>query len=963
MVIRVKKKKKDYMFCYQKDTKSLFAVECGKRDFWREIRKSSTAFNIDTRRAILRAIETQDEAAMQKWAEHTDYQKFMLRTLRGLKTKTGKEKWQKKPLDKKLLAWADDLKKSLTAFQFSCYLFDEATVKTKDGKTKKGPRRKLVGCHLNGLVMLDIDHVDNPMEVWEKLQANEKLMERVVLVHITSSGHGIRIIFTADIKTGNLADNQIAFAADLGYSPDQSCIDATRNSFAPKENEILFIDEEKLFNYYDETFDRRFTAEYRQKNTQPTRFQFDADNIAAGGGSPVVAHTTPEAGEQGTLAVGGVDVEPVAKIKTTTDNIKTTTETTIKDDNLSSHEKMFSPCERPEVERSKLSELSLEEKKELWRGYDIQSIIDARYADKLPCGEDSNRHKESLKLATDLLIMLDGDRQRVLRIVEAQPWVKDIIEERDENVEQTVESAAGCVAEKEKKYANPMPSKAMLEAVKAVTGKNYREIVSEELRVKSEAFATAKSEQAINSMLDGWGAEIEAMFDDFPLLADVCAGLKRSQYPAAVFTAGGALMTLMTRCTYRFYHRPERERRLNCSLLIIGHPASNKSMADDICDILMSPVETADKAGLAALNRYKQDTKKRAANKEGKDRPQGIIRIHPARTSNGQLIQDMLNAKEVVDGKEMQLHMFTFDTELDNSITLQSGGSWINKQSMELKAFHNEEDGQMYQNSDSPVDKFHVTWNYIYTGTPIALKKKVNERNFGSGLSTRLTVIPMPKTNYEMIAFQEVTTIDWQRLERMKTWAFKLDSRAGELPLWPLVKRIYEWVKNRMADCAEDDSEANELMLKRVPYHALNYSAPFIDMRHYGSLHQEGKFWEGTYEVDETDWKLCELMARIQYATQQHFFGVLAEKYFDDMNNDVQITGRRHQQKSVDGYNRLPETFSKEDVMKCFGYNNDNSTTSKIKRLIDAGMAVKSEEYVEDGHIRKKYRKVSQMCM
>ena len=37
--------------------------------------------------------------------------------------------WSRK-LDKKLLAWADDLKKSLTAFQFSCYLFDEATVKT-----------------------------------------------------------------------------------------------------------------------------------------------------------------------------------------------------------------------------------------------------------------------------------------------------------------------------------------------------------------------------------------------------------------------------------------------------------------------------------------------------------------------------------------------------------------------------------------------------------------------------------------------------------------------------------------------------------------------------------------------------------------------------------------------------------------------------------------------------------------
>jgi hypothetical protein len=550
--------------------------------------------------------------------------------------------------------------------------------------------------------------------------------------------------------------------------------------------------------------------------------------------------------------------------------------------------------------------------------------------------------------------MLDGDKKLVQRIVEAQPWVQEIIEERDENVEQTVESAASCVAEKEKKYASSLPSKAMQEAVKKVTGKDYREVVKGISQQGHSPLCGNSQLSTLNSQLEAWGAEIEGMFDEFPLLRDVCKGLKRSQYPAAMFVGGGALMTLMTRCTYRFYHRPERERRLNCSLLIIGHPASNKSMADDICDILMAPVEASDKAGLAALNRYKQDTKKKAANKEGKDKPQGIIRIHPARTSNGQLIQDMLNAKEIVDGKEIQLHMFTFDTELDNSITLQSGGSWINKQSMELKAFHNEEDGQMYQNSDSPVDKFRVTWNYIYTGTPIALKKKVNERNFGSGLSTRLTVIPMPKTNYEMIEFQDKTAIDWQRQERMKTWAYKLDARAGELPFWPLVRKLYDWTKNRMEDCAEDDSEANELMLKRVPYHALNYAAPFIDMRHFESMHLEGKFWEGEYEVDDTDWKLCELIARIQYATQQHFFGVMAEKYFDDMNNDVQITGRRHRQPSIDKYNKLPEVFTREDVMTCFGYDKTTSAHKKIERLIDS----KYIEMFKDKDKNTKYKKI-----
>ena len=100
-----------------------------------------------------------------------------------------------------------------------------------------------------------------------------------------------------------------------------------------------------------------------------------------------------------------------------------------------------------------------------WRGYDLQSIIDQRYADKLPCKADSNRHTESLKLATDLMLMLDGDKATVQRIVEAQPWVQEIIEERNEDVEQTVESAAGCIKEKEKKYAESLPSKAMLEAV------------------------------------------------------------------------------------------------------------------------------------------------------------------------------------------------------------------------------------------------------------------------------------------------------------------------------------------------------------------------------------------------------------------------------------------------------------------------------------------------------------------
>ena len=892
------------MITFQENTHFSQALPCTKEEFWAQVRKPNTAWRIDARRAIIAAVEaskTQGVAAIQTWLNNGDYQKFLLKK-QNLKKKAAIEAWNAKTDAEKLLAFAQEIKDNSVAFIYSCYEFDE----TQTEKGKPFRHRRLADCHLNGLVMLDIDHVENPMQIWYQLRDNQELMARVKLVHITSSSFGIRIIFTANIEDGNLADNQIVFAEALGQKPDESCIDATRNSFAPKEEDILFIDD-TLFNYYNEEFDKRYTQLYREKKTQPLYHEFPAKVEVA------------SCDTQGT----GTSVPSATAHK----------------------------CQSPCVTGSNAIK---------WRGYDIQGIIDARYGDKLPCADDSNRHKESLKLATDLLLMLDGDKKTVQRIIEAQSWVQEIIAERDEDVAQTVESAAECVAQKEKKFANSLPSKAMLEAVKTATGKTYQEIISQK---GSSPLCEKGKENTINSQLDAWGAEFEAMFDDFPMLKDVCYGLKRSQYPAAVFVAGGVLMTLMTRCWYRFYHRPHQERRLNCSLYIIGHPASNKSMADDIYKILSVPVVAADKAGKAALNRYKQDQKKKAANKEGKDKPQGIIRIHPARTSNGQLIQDMLNAKETIDGKEIQLHMFTFDTELDNATTLQQGGSWINKQSMELKAFHNEEDGQMYQNSDSPVDEFNVTWNYIYTGTPMALKKKVNERNFGSGLSTRLAVLPMPKTNCEMIAFEDMANIDWQRLERMKTWAYKLDTRFGELPLWDMVKKLYDWTESHMEDCKEDSTEdqrdALELMLKRVPYHALNYSAPFIDMRHWSSLHQDGSYWKGDYQTDDTDWKLCELIARIQFATQQRFFSVMAEKYFCDMNNDVQITNQQHYQKSIDGYNRLPDVFTFQDVKQSYGYNGENSVYTKLRRLQKKNLI----EKITDGEDAGKFRKINKMII
>jgi hypothetical protein len=571
-----------------------------------------------------------------------------------------------------------------------------------------------------------------------------------------------------------------------------------------------------------------------------------------------------------------------------------------------------------------------------WRGYDVQSIIDKRYADKLPCAADSNRHTESLKLATDLLLMLDGDKAKVQRIVEAQPWVKEIIDERDENVGQTVESAAGCIAQKEKKYASSLPSKAMLAAIQEACGKTYQEIT------KAQTAAVTLKDDDMSRWLWEWGAEIEKLAEDFPLLKDITKGLKRNQYPAALFVGGGLLMTLMTRCTYRFYHRPEELRRLNNSTLIIGDPASGKSFATRLFKLLAAPIVAADKIGKDAINAYREQMRTKGANKEKPKKPKVVVRVHPARTSNAQFIQDMVNSVEEIDGQLMQLHQLTFDTELDNTVTVQKGGSWIDKQSLELKAFHNEEDGQAYSNNDSILQDFYVTWNFIYTGTPIALKKKVNEQNFGSGLATRLTCIPLPATNFEMM--ERETKVDFESDERLKSWAEKLDRMKGELTVQKIVDELYEWTARRMEDAKENESKADEMLLKRCAYHGLNFSAPFIVMRHWDKMHQEGDYWCGEFETDEMDWKLAELIVNIQYACQRHYFGAMAEAYFDNKLKDASVNVQRRQ-KTYEAFARLPETFTSEDVMRCFGLASDGAVRSKTRRLLSDHLI----EKVSDG--------------
>ncbi|MBO4641689.1 MAG: hypothetical protein J5661_02375, partial [Bacteroidaceae bacterium] len=242
----------------------------------------------------------------------------------------------------------------------------------------------------------------------------------------------------------------------------------------------------------------------------------------------------------------------------------------------------------------------------------------------------------------------------------------------------------------------------------------------------------------------------------------------------------------------------------------------------------------------------------------------------------------------------------------------------------------------------------------------IALKKKVNDQNFGSGLATRLTVIPLPSTNFEMI--ERESAIDLESDERLVEWARKLDRMKGELSVQRLVDELYDWTARRMEDAKENDSKADEMLLKRCAYHGLNFAAPFIVMRHWDRMQKDGEYWCGEFETDETDWRLTELLTNIQYTCQRHYFGAMAENYFDNKWREANMNVQR-QQKTIEAFNRLPEEFTNEDVMRCFQLNSENSVRVKIKRLMDDHLAKKARKIKEDKGYKTIYRKTGNIIL
>ena len=582
----------------------------------------------------------------------------------------------------------------------------------------------------------------------------------------------------------------------------------------------------------------------------------------------------------------------------------------------------------------------------MYHGVPYNKIVEAWLGDKKV--EPGDRHHTSLILADHLRYITDNDPVLIEKILRQTPFVKDIVEERNEDVAQTVKSAQGYeflrgIPKRMKQALDKVLASDSSTTLGMTDGSSSRLSeahgeISGDLSTTLEVTGGGTTGEDIYASLplDKWAEELQEMAKHYPCMKELFANVHPHKLAAVWFSSAALFGTLMTRAWYHFWYEPELIRRLNYCIFIIGDPGAGKNIVEKFYKKIADPMIQADQCLIDAVNRYKEGrtertTSTKAQKAEALKRPVVPIRVHPARTATGEFIRHMNAAIETVQGQPLNLHMFSFDAELDNVTKQNKGGDWKDREILELKAFHNEEDGQMYANQESVTGMFNVFWNFIYTGTPYALHRKVNQRNFGTGMSTRLAVIPLPDKGLAKRHQQ----VDPDANEALKMWAYRLDRVEGEIPIDQLNDETYDWQSSHMEIAEFNGDKADRTLLKRIPYYGIGISLPFILMRHWDEW-QESR----SLTMDEMDKRLCRLAMEIQYKCQQFYFGEMAFNYFADQNKE--FVQRRRSTRYDDCFRKLPDEFKTQQFMDVFGCSQPTAWKT-INRFVSEGIVEKAK--------------------
>ena len=741
--------------------------------------------------------------------------------------------------------------------------------------------RRQSECYLNGLVMLDFDHLgEDPASVFTERIMPHSADIGLLLAYVTPSADGIRLVCKADVKTGNLADNQRHIAGIIGLASDEACKDSSRGSFACTKEDVLYIDNE-LFTYQNDEYDKEFGDAYRRGDSRGSAGGPDGGTGAHRVDSGKGVCNVGQGAQQAPAPAGGT--KPVEDDADTSDEL----------------------C---------------------FKGIPYSAIVEEYWRQDGGRPAPGERHTRVLAMANRFRYITDNNPDVLLRVI-------DHCGLPDEEVRGIVTAAC---AYKMAPFTPPTMRK-VLQAVSQGRGEALDGAVPLGMDAPGTEAAIPYKE---------WWTQMRPLLN--AALQDALYAMPDEVKPGGAMAALAMLGTYLTRCWWEHYDGERR--RLSFLVYIMGDAASGKSFAVELDRLIMEPMKAADRAGREWERQYKEDKAQRATSsaaqkKAAQEIKHPVIRYVPSTISNAKLYARLTDAVELVDGEELHLHLFTFESELATALRVQQG-SWAGKLDLECKSFQNEEAGVDYANEQSVNGIIQVNWNQVITGTPDAMNRKIKPVTVLDGLVTRLAMFLMPSNHFHMISRKEKIR-DFDAEARLRTWGYKLEELSGELVCPWLVDAAYDWCNERAKEAEMENDIVADYFRKRVPMYIVRYGLVYAVLDNYQKLLElkhDGKPMKVPFSKKALKFAL--LMGDIIYYMQIRQYGEMVMNALTAQTKDFKPRKRRSRYAEL--YTRLPNEFTNEQLAEIFGITK-NSANLHCTRFVER----KWVERVKQGTYRK----------
>ncbi len=392
-------------------------------------------------------------------------------------------------------------------------------------------------------------------------------------------------------------------------------------------------------------------------------------------------------------------------------------------------------------------------------------------------------------------------------------------------------------------------------------------------------------------------------------LQAICAGVPENVKIGAVLAALPMIYTHLTRVS--FEHFDGVPSRLSGMTFVIGAAASGKSFIIELDRLLMAPIRAMDKLQRKKEDEYR-DARERAKNDKGKDQPEKktfCIRIIPIQVSNSKLAQRMRDAHNPEDPQE-KWHVYSIESELATAIRAAKSGTWIEKNDIYCKAFHNELWGMDYANDQAINGEIQVNYNLVVSGTQDSFNKLIPNNSVLSGLPTRLMFFPMPATRFRMIDKNRGRRSPEEQSAINQLAAALAGNKLGEIDATPITDAMYDWCADIAKDAEMADDEELDDLRKRTALIGVRAGIAYAVLQQ--SFDDISK--SRTPEFDDDAIEFARFIADFCLYTQYVEF---ARRMREQKQRVEEYTGERERPLRLkDVYNRLPAEFTLDDLEK-----------------------------------------------